>query len=239
MFRQLAVLALVAACAALERPPRRPCAATSRAAPRCSGSALAAVQRPGSAFAAATGGGFAESGLAPQTSVSMPKELREYVPPSKTTCSKCVPNEEELKRLSVGYKRLQFLLDNWEAETTVCIKGCKGKAENCGCERSPLVVQNYMGFKSMNDPLFRADQLMIRAEPLAEKQFEKYAALVDRWIEKADDGNVMAYVSSWGEANPGGGKDEVARYLEKSRKGVVESAQILKSICEILGVSTA
>jgi|TARA_B100000524_G_scaffold328783_1_gene213619 hypothetical protein len=46
----------------------------------------------------------------------------------------------------------------------------------------------------------------------------------------------MAYVSSWGEANPGGGQDEVARYLEKSRRGVVESVQILKTIIDILGV---
>eukprot|EP00965_Chrysotila_dentata_P192883 6175426-Pleurochrysis_carterae.AAC.3 len=39
-----------------------------------------------------------------------------------------------------------------------------------------------------------------------------------RWMEKADEGNVMAYVSSWGEANPGGGRDNVERYLEKVRR---------------------
>ena len=190
---------------------------------------------PREAFGAATGGGFSGSGLAPQDKVKMPKELATYMPPPS---KKGVPSMDELERLSIGYQRLKFLLDNWEAETTVCIKGCKGKWEACGCERSPVVVQSYMGFKSMNDPLFKADALMIRAEPLAEKQFEKYAALVDRWVEKADDGNVMAYVSSWGEANPGGGQSEVARYLEKSRKGVVESADILKQICDILGVPT-
>ena len=46
----------------------------------------------------------------------------------------------------------------------------------------------------------------------------------------------MAYVSSWGEANPGGGQDEIARYLEKSRQGVIESATILKELCKIFKV---
>ncbi len=49
----------------------------------------------------------------------------------------------------------------------------------------------------------------------------------------------MAYVSSWGEANPGGGQDNIARYLEKSRKEVVEAANLLKDICGMLGVSLA
>ena len=44
------------------------------------------------------------------------------------------------------------------------------------------------------------------------------------------------YVSSWGEANPGGGESEVKRYLEKSRKGVVESVNILKTICNSLEI---
>ena len=67
----------------------------------------------------------------------------------------------------------------------------------------------------------------------------RYGALVDRWAEKADNGNIMAYVSSWGEANPGGGQDNIARYLEKSRKEVVEAANLLKDICGMLGVSLA
>mmetsp|Transcript_8514 Transcript_8514/g.18556 ORF Transcript_8514/g.18556 Transcript_8514/m.18556 type:complete len:81 (+) Transcript_8514:670-912(+) len=57
-----------------------------------------------------------------------------------------------------------------------------------------------------------------------------------RWMEKADEGNVMAYVSSWGEANPGGGRDNVERYLEKARAEVIESAQILRTILDILNV---
>merc|ERR1712060_588656 len=106
-----------------------------------------------------------------------------------------------------------------------------------GCIRDPLVVQSYMGFKSMKDPLFKIDQIMVKAQPLVTGDQDKYAEAVERWIEKANDGNVMAYVSSWGEANPGGGESEVKRYLEKSRKGVVESVDILKTIGDLLQIS--
>ena len=50
-----------------------------------------------------------------------------------------------------------------------------------------------------------------------QKDFEAFGAALDRWNEKANAGNVQAYVSSWGEANPGGGQDNIRRYLEKSR----------------------
>ena len=46
----------------------------------------------------------------------------------------------------------------------------------------------------------------------------------------------MAYVSSWGEANPGGGQDEIARYLAKSKAEVVESAANLKVVLDCLGL---
>ena len=120
----------------------------------------------------------------------------------------------------------------------MCIRGCKGSYENCGCTRDPIIVQSYMGYKSMNDPLFKAGDLMLRASSMvkSDADFEKYNAAMDKWTEKADSGNVMAYVSSWGEANPGGGQDEIARYLEKSRKEVVQSANLLKTIMDILSI---
>ena len=156
--------------------------------------------------------------------------------PSLAALTKGEPGPEELKRLTLGYMRLQYLLSNWEAETTVCIKGCKGKYESCGCTRDPLVVQAYMGYKSMDDPLFRAGDLMLRASSLigSDADFERYTAAMEKWNNKADSGNVMAYVSSWGEANPGGGQDEILRYLNKSKKEVEESASILKTILDCL-----
>jgi hypothetical protein len=184
--------------------------------------------RPSSALAAATGGGFAGDDRA--TLGGGPPKLEKLAPLTKGE-----PSPEELRRLQLGYQRLQYLLDNWELETTVCIKGCKGKAENCGCIRDPIIVQEYMGYKSMNDPLFKAGSIMQRAATLVDdKNFDAYTETFEKWNLKADSGNAMAYVSSWGEANPGGGQDEIARYLKKSRDEVVESAQILKKILDYL-----
>ena len=30
------------------------------------------------------------------------------------------PTKEELERIKIGYERMNYLLDNWEKETTVC-----------------------------------------------------------------------------------------------------------------------
>ena len=128
-------------------------------------------------------------------------------------------------------------LKNWESETTVCIKGCKGPYESCGCVRDPIIVQAYMGYKSMDDPLFRAGDLMLRASyQVSDKDFDKYNDAMEKWNNKADSGNVMAYVSSWGEANPGGGQDQILKYLKKSKTDVEESVALLKTIIELVGV---
>ena len=73
----------------------------------------------------------------------------------------------------------------------------------------------------------------------SDRDFERLTVLMEKWNNKADDGNVMAYVSSWGEANPGGGQDNILRYLNKSRDGVKEAADLLKEICGILKVPIA
>jgi hypothetical protein len=187
------------------------------------------------AFAAQVGGGGGGGGLQGQETLGGgPPTVGKLAPLTKGE-----PGPAELQRLAIGYRRLQYLLQNWEKETTVCIKGCTGKSyEGCGCTRDPVIVQAYMGYKSMEDPLFRAGDLMLRAATLvkSDDDFEKYTLAMEKWNNQADDGNVMAYVSSWGEANPGGGQDEIARYLEKSRKTVIKASDLLKEICGYLDV---
>lgn len=119
-----------------------------------------------------------------------------------------------------GYKRLTYLLDNWEKETTVC-----KRVDNpyIGCERTPEKVMQYLGFKSMEDPLFRADKTLIRLQDLVPASDAKAQAdfqdAIDVFQEKSEEGNGMAFISSWGEANPGGGKDRVELFIERSKKG--------------------
>ena len=230
-----ALLALALPCSALlvPTPPRSYADNTLSSKPtrRSFLLALPALAAPTTAFAAATGGGSVMSQI--ETKGGGPPKL-----PELAKLTKGEPGPEELKRLAFGYQRLEYLLKNWEKETTVCIRGCKGSYENCGCTRDPIIVQAYMGYKSMNDPLFKAGDLMMRASSMVQSDadFDRYNDAMTKWTQKADSGNIMAYVSSWGEANPGGGQDEIARYLEKSRKEVVDSANLLKTIMDILNI---
>ena len=94
-----------------------------------------------------------------------------------------------------------------------------------------------MGYKSTEDPLYRADKLMVRAAPLVDPDnFENYLDAVEKYKDKADNTALMAYTSSWGEANPGGGKDQVERWIERSKNNVVDARDSLGTALRILGM---
>jgi hypothetical protein len=146
-------------------------------------------------------------------------------------------SQEETDKTNIlkGYKRLNYLLDHWEEETTVCKTG--NDNPYLGCDRTPLKVMDYLGFKSTDDPLFKAEKTMRRLEALVPADLEgEYQDAVDMWVEMAEEGSGMAYVSSWGEANPGGGKDRVELFIERSRKDVVACRDSLASIVRILNL---
>ena len=44
--------------------------------------------------------------------------------------------------------------------------------------------------------------------------------------------NSMAFISQFGEYNPGGGKDEVLKYLNESQKQVILAEKALKTILD-------
>ena len=89
----------------------------------------------------------------------------------------------------------------------------------------------------MDDPLFKADKTLRRLEALVPASDESdYLDAVELWAEKADEGNGMAYVSSWGEANPGGGKDRVAYYIERSKSNVIACRDALATGMRILQI---
>ncbi|KAL7528464.1 hypothetical protein ACHAWF_002569 [Thalassiosira exigua] len=141
-----------------------------------------------------------------------------------------------------GYNRLQYLLDNWEAETTVCKTGQEEKIRQTTfgdkCERTPTKVMEYLGFKSTNDPLFKADATMMRLKDAVpgDREVDFYDA-VDAFAQNADEANSMAFVSSWGEANPGGGKDRVKLFIERSKNNVIVSRDSLKTVMDIFDLS--
>ena len=156
-----------------------------------------------------------------------------------------VPTAAELERLRKGHARVQYLLQNWQEVTEVCKNNSdqanKQVVRTDGgdkCEKTPLNVQIYMGYKSTEDPLYKADKLMVRAAPLIKDDFDQadYLEAVENYKEKADNTAMMAYTSSWGEANPNGGKDVIDDYLEKTRLDVVSSEKSLRKILGYLGL---
>ena len=56
--------------------------------------------------------------------------------------------------------------------------------------------------------------------------------------DKADNTAMMAYTSSWGEANPNGGKEVIDEYLERTKADVVESERYLRQILGYLKLDT-
>lgn len=67
----------------------------------------------------------------------------------------------------------------------------------------------------------------------SDKEVDFYEA-IDAFAQNAEEANSMAFVSSWGEANPGGGKDRIQLFIERSKKNVIASRDSLKTVMDIL-----
>ena len=157
------------------------------------------------------------------------------------------PSSLELARLSFGLARINYLLDNWDSLTTVCNgMSAGGDLEDAQimstqnqnkCSKTPLVVQKYIGAASTLDPLFRADKLMIRAQPLVpEANQDKYGDAVDAWITKQQMSSTMAYTSSWsGIENPNGSKEQIDEVLLEAKKEVLDTKKTLETVVVLLG----
>lgn len=158
------------------------------------------------------------------------------------------PSPVDLKRLQVGHSRVQYLLANWDKLTETCNNRAMSSTESKQivrtegggggfCDKNPLVVQEYLGYKSTTDPLFKADSLMLKAIPLLDKSVmdeADYVDLVEQYREKADYTSLLAYTSSWGEANPNGGKEAVDDYLNKTKEVVMETEVLLRKVLNAL-----
>lgn len=157
--------------------------------------------------------------------------------------AEAVPTRDELLKLTKGYERIQELLTNWDAITLGACKASVGSEQvvatnGAGCDKAPLKIQEYVGYKSINDPLFKADKLMLRAVPLLppDVDVDEYVDAVNLWAEKAQMSSLNAYTSSWGEANPNGGQTKVEAFLDDAKYDVEESSKVLGKILKLLGL---
>lgn len=141
------------------------------------------------------------------------------------------PTEADLARIKKGYDGIEYLLANWEKETTVC-------RENGGeCKRDAEPVRRYMGLRSTTDPLFQIEKVFDKVKYMDDidiDDLEPFFAATEDWNTAVNMSNSMAFISQFGEYNPGGGKEEVLKYLNESQKQVIIAQKALKTIMDIL-----
>ena len=93
------------------------------------------------------------------------------------------PTADELNRIRTGYANIQYLLDNWEKETTVCRE--QGGAES-GCKRDAEAVRRYLGLRSTTDPLFQIEKVFAKVRFMDDIDPDKledfFQAAEDWWV---------------------------------------------------------
>lgn len=168
--------------------------------------------------------------------------------PQAAMAAPMVPTAVELKKLALGHARVQYLLQNWDDITTTCKTKIMSDSERKQvirtegggggiCDKSPLRVQEFIGYKSTEDPLYRADKLMVRAAQLVDPDsLEDYLTVVESFRDKVDNSSMMAYTSSWGEANPNGGKETTDTYLVATQNDVISTEKLLRQVLGFLNL---
>ena len=144
------------------------------------------------------------------------------------------PTAEDIERIKVGYKQIDYLLKNFDEETTICKEEGGNK-----CKREAEPIRRALGLRSTTDPLFQIEKVFAKV-----KNMDIDPDKLDAFFEASDDfnsavtlSNSMAFIAQFGEYNPGGGEDEVLKYLIESKKQVVVAEKALKTICECLDIT--
>mmetsp|Transcript_91465 Transcript_91465/g.261236 ORF Transcript_91465/g.261236 Transcript_91465/m.261236 type:complete len:91 (-) Transcript_91465:1559-1831(-) len=90
----------------------------------------------------------------------------------------------------------------------------------------------------MEHPLYKIEKVMEKAQDNIEDVdlLEDYIAAIENWQNAVSNSNSLSYTSSFGEYNPGGGKDAVEKYLLLSRDEAVTARDALKKIISILNI---
>lgn len=117
-------------------------------------------------------------------------------------------------------------------ETTTC-------RENGGeCKRDADAVRKALGLRFTTDPLFQIEKVFEKVKnlDLDIDKLEVFFEATEDWNSAITMSNSMAFISQFGEYNPGGGKDEVLKYLNESQKQVILAKSALEKILDSLDV---
>eukprot|EP00419_Tripos_fusus_P024432 CAMPEP_0172714912 /NCGR_PEP_ID=MMETSP1074-20121228/67244_1 /TAXON_ID=2916 /ORGANISM="Ceratium fusus, Strain PA161109" /LENGTH=248 /DNA_ID=CAMNT_0013539439 /DNA_START=89 /DNA_END=835 /DNA_ORIENTATION=- len=156
--------------------------------------------------------------------------------------------KDDLQRLSSGYKDLVYMMDNWNTVTRDCrfVGERRQEALQSGvlspnkCKANPDEVRKYFGMRALDEKLFNTKQLFIDIEAqdlVAKKDGDRYSDAVEDFETHKRQASEWAYTSSWGDANPGGGRDKVEDYLLRSKAEAALATKSLGIIIDVLNLS--
>ena len=106
------------------------------------------------------------------------------------------PTKEELDKIVLGYKQIQYLLNNFESETTVC-------RENGGeCKRDAEPIRRALGLRSTTDPLFQVEKIFAKVKnmDIDPDKLEAFFEASEDWNSAMTMSNSMAFISQFGGA---------------------------------------
>ncbi len=101
---------------------------------------------------------------------------------------------EEKQRIAIGYKQVEYLLNNFDQETTVC-------RDNGGqCKRDADAIRRALGLRSTTDPLFQVDKVLAKVKnlDLDPDQLEAFFEASEEFNSALNMSNSMAFVSQFG-----------------------------------------
>ena len=97
-------------------------------------------------------------------------------------------------------------------------------------------VRYFVGLRTTDHPLFQVDKLLTKAQQKLPDDVD-----IEKWIDSVEGLNShlakineLAYTSSFGEYNPGGGKGQVRKYLLLAKEEVEQARDSLKVMIELL-----
>jgi hypothetical protein len=94
-----------------------------------------------------------------------------------------------------------------------------------------------LGLRSTTDPLFQIEKVFDKVKYMdGDIDLDSFFQATEDWNSAMTLSNSMAFISQFGEYNPGGGKDEVLKYLNESKKAVIVAQSSLKKIMDALGL---
>ena len=139
-----------------------------------------------------------------------------------------------------GCRDIDRLLNDFENLTTKkCTEAEKYQGTSgSGCPRDPGPIQEVLGLRSTTHPLFQIEKLFKVALTSGKvEDIDAWEGAIEGWTTHSPDAREFAYTASFGEYNPGGGKDTILKYIELSRESLKLARKDLGSVAEQLGFS--